>query len=340
MQQFRKAKIIMTRPEQDKYEQQVGNNENIYRGSATQAEQAARTKHTTTPNAHTAALGRCLLDRPKKSVDGAKEQVASATSFQAQLDKSIPKKTSFSRLILTGNLPARGSRSTVFTASSATTPVRRVDTAGTLTSCLTSASGSMSSCNSSKINKLSSVHPWDSSKSINQNNEKTKPVGRNVSFSHLQVREYEVTLGDNPSVSSGIPLSLGWRYNPHESISSLLNDGTPAPEKDAGDRAGRRRRSTGQLRLSNRERQQRLMSHSDAVITMQDVYEAVRSTEQARLERKESTKEFMTEMVVRQQAREARRLIDERKQMRQRRMGIVDGGLSLCETLCEQTRQG
>lgn len=82
------------------------------------------------------------------------------------------------------------------------------------------------------------------------------------------------------------------------------------------------------------------MSHSDAVISMHEVYEAIRSTEQARLERKESAKESMTEMVARYQAKEARRLIEERKQMRQRRMGVVDGGLSLCETLCEQTRRG
>merc|ERR1712194_50854 len=105
----------------------------------------------------------------------------------------------------------------------------------------------------------------------------------------------------------------------HESVSSLLDDSAPTPDKDAGDRARRRQRSMGELRLSNRERQQRLMSHSGAIIPMQDIYEAIRSTEQAMLERKESTKEFINETVARQQAEKARKLIEERKQIRQRR---------------------
>jgi hypothetical protein len=61
----------------------------------------------------------------------------------------------------------------------------------------------------------------DSSK---QNEEIKPPMKRNVSFSHLQVREYEVTLGDNPSVSSGAPVSLGWRYNPNEMIAKFDNN--------------------------------------------------------------------------------------------------------------------
>mmetsp|Transcript_4186 Transcript_4186/g.4596 ORF Transcript_4186/g.4596 Transcript_4186/m.4596 type:complete len:156 (+) Transcript_4186:149-616(+) len=34
-----------------------------------------------------------------------------------------------------------------------------------------------------------------------------------VGFANAIIREYEVTLGDNPSVSKGPPLSLGWSYN-------------------------------------------------------------------------------------------------------------------------------
>ncbi len=38
------------------------------------------------------------------------------------------------------------------------------------------------------------------------------------------MREYKVTLGDNPSVSSGAPLSLGWRYDPRERVVSLVDE--------------------------------------------------------------------------------------------------------------------
>ena len=34
-----------------------------------------------------------------------------------------------------------------------------------------------------------------------------------VSFSHVNLREYCRKVGDNPSVASGCPLSIGWKYN-------------------------------------------------------------------------------------------------------------------------------
>ena len=39
-----------------------------------------------------------------------------------------------------------------------------------------------------------------------------KPPKKTVQFSHLEIRTYPVTLGDNPSVSSGPPLTLDWNY--------------------------------------------------------------------------------------------------------------------------------
>ena len=41
----------------------------------------------------------------------------------------------------------------------------------------------------------------------------SKSGGRNVSFSHVSIREYSRVVGDNPSVCCGPPLSLGWKYN-------------------------------------------------------------------------------------------------------------------------------
>jgi hypothetical protein len=36
---------------------------------------------------------------------------------------------------------------------------------------------------------------------------------RTTSFSHLEIREYEITLGDNPGGHQGPPVSLGWEYD-------------------------------------------------------------------------------------------------------------------------------
>lgn len=36
---------------------------------------------------------------------------------------------------------------------------------------------------------------------------------RKVSFSHVQLREYCRQVGDNPSVTSGCPLAIGWKFN-------------------------------------------------------------------------------------------------------------------------------
>lgn len=39
-----------------------------------------------------------------------------------------------------------------------------------------------------------------------------------VSFSRVSVREYSLECGDNPSVSSGAPITLGWAYNKKGSL--------------------------------------------------------------------------------------------------------------------------
>jgi hypothetical protein len=36
---------------------------------------------------------------------------------------------------------------------------------------------------------------------------------RSVKFGKIQIREYDVVVGDNPACSSGAPISLGWGYN-------------------------------------------------------------------------------------------------------------------------------
>lgn len=41
----------------------------------------------------------------------------------------------------------------------------------------------------------------------------TKPsVKKSTSFSTVEIREYNIVIGDNPSVSRGAPIGLGWKY--------------------------------------------------------------------------------------------------------------------------------
>merc|ERR1712232_331139 len=51
-----------------------------------------------------------------------------------------------------------------------------------------------------------------SSSTSNDNNNKLTCDKRNVSFNNISIREYDLTIGDNPSVSKGIPISLDWNY--------------------------------------------------------------------------------------------------------------------------------
>ena len=165
-------------------------------------------------------------------------------------------------------------------------------------------------------------------------NEEFKPLmtPRNVSFSHLQVREYEVTLGDNPSVSSGVPLSLGWRYNPNEKISKLDDDHnkvesgtwgdsstTPAsslivdfdgssyinPSNKSSPQLRRRRTS---LKLSDRERHRRLSANPN--VSAEDLQNVLQAVAGLRLERKESLNELRKEL------REERRKLKQQRKVR------------------------
>lgn len=164
-----------------------------------------------------------------------------------------------------------------FTASAAETPIHRVVSAEksetALKPCLSSACGSMR-FGFSKRNQLA--------RNINKNDE--FKFERKVGFSEIRVREYEVTLGDNPSVSSGAPLSLGWRYNPQEKIASV--DSSPSKH---------RRRSIEELKLSDEERHRRLSTNPN--VSDEDLRVVLQATEAERLKRKESLDEFLVEMV-------------------------------------------
>lgn len=91
-----------------------------------------------------------------------------------------------------------------------------------------------------------------------------------MSFSQVNVREYQRVLGDNPSVRSGPPISIGWNYDPDE-ISVSLDDfeaGRGSP------------RASSEYIIPRATREQMLKDHAE--VRRQDIAKAVRGVQKAK----------------------------------------------------------
>merc|ERR1712157_296310 len=74
-----------------------------------------------------------------------------------------------------------------------------------------------------------------------------------VSFQSVEIREYEVTIGDNPSCRKGVPIGLSWNYNPLDSIDIAEYETR---------KGGRRRRSKKRLIVDEKKREIMLNEHN------------------------------------------------------------------------------
>ncbi|KAI2498830.1 hypothetical protein MHU86_15683 [Fragilaria crotonensis] len=129
---------------------------------------------------------------------------------------------------------------------------------------------SASSSSSSLIATKSALKTSASSRSLN----------RNVSFTNLSIREYNVELGDNPSCSCGVPISLGWDYEEQE---ALPLDQVEDPDATAiGGSSSRRRRKTHELILSYNDRRRLLKSAGYSKEELQECLQTVQKVKHER----------------------------------------------------------
>lgn len=240
------------------------------------------------------AIGRSLLDRPK-----GKDYNSSTQRHQQHRDTQT---NDFYKLLQQENA------SNPFTACSAITPIpiRRCQTADTVTlkSCLSSSSSSLTSGSSAarrrryQTKKSTSMPANSSNATFDTINNNTPKIRRNVSFSHSQVRTYETTLGDNPSVSSGVPISLGWKYDPHETLYRLDNTNSNSNSTTSMENSiSRISKSMDELRLSDTERRSRIINSNNS-ISSEDLRLTIQSIKNEKLVRKKSLEDLRIQQIM------------------------------------------
>jgi hypothetical protein len=101
-------------------------------------------------------------------------------------------------------------------------------------------------------------HTWHNSTSLKDLCSKEMSSGcsssaakKSVSFDIIKIREYDCQPGDNPSVSCGAPVSLGWNV--------IKEDLCPVDEYEKQVGVTRERREKNQLHLSHLEREELLV---------------------------------------------------------------------------------
>lgn len=100
---------------------------------------------------------------------------------------------------------------------------------------------------------------------------------KEVCFASVQVRQYPVILGDNPSCTSGPPVTLGWNYDTDSSLSCTVD------EWESGRNSTRRLRE--EIRVPSSVRMEWLL---DAGFTPTQVSEAIQDVQKHQRRRQSS----------------------------------------------------
>jgi len=98
-----------------------------------------------------------------------------------------------------------------------------------------------------------------------------------VSFDQVNIREYERILGDNPSCTSGPPLSIGWKFSPDPMVISV---------DDYEDGKGDTPRYKSQFLVPKQIREQMLKEH--AGVSRRDIVATVRGIQKQKSQRRKT----------------------------------------------------
>jgi len=102
-------------------------------------------------------------------------------------------------------------------------------------------------------------------------------ISRATSFGTLEIREYPITLGDNPGGIQGPPVSLDWRYDKEQ---------TQVIPLEAYENARSPRRNREQMRMAENMRRWRLLK--ECRFTMKDLDKASKTAHTVRRQREKS----------------------------------------------------
>ena len=117
----------------------------------------------------------------------------------------------------------------------------------------------------------------------------TKKTPKTVQFSNLEIRTYPLTLGDNPSVSSGPPLTLDWNHETTHTFSVDAYESQLAPPEDRRPLAAMARPAS--LRIA--------ILCDDARIGLRTVQATVREVEAVKRQRRRTVESLGSNPVAR-----------------------------------------
>mmetsp|Transcript_29250 Transcript_29250/g.49858 ORF Transcript_29250/g.49858 Transcript_29250/m.49858 type:complete len:407 (+) Transcript_29250:85-1305(+) len=138
-----------------------------------------------------------------------------------------------------------------------------------------------------------------------------------VSFDQVNIREYERILGDNPSCTSGPPLSIGWKFSPDPMVISV---------DDYEDGKGDTPRYKSQFLVPKQIREQMLKEH--AGVSRRDIVATVRGIQKQKSQRRKTAANLNmqgTEEKVETVRRSLQKVIGKRKSFSKEEKKLWDG---------------